>query len=565
MISYSMHCLTLDGIRGAMEEKQFFLSPDLAFRLAAIDIGTNSIRLMVAEPLRGGNYRILDEEKESTRLGEQLSQTGRLDPKAIEKSLAALRRMKQIAEGYQVTQLRTIATCAVREAANGDEFRRRALEELGLEIEVISAKKEALLAFFSVQRGFDLAGKHVAVVDIGGGSTEIVLAHGDLVEAIYTTQLGAVRLSEQHGNGDGMAGAEFTQLVESIDRHLRKHTKNPVFVPHTLFGSGGTFTSLAAMVMAGKGQSDQPLRGYQVTRAEVRHLLERLRKLPLRERANVPGLTPDRADIIVAGLAIVDRVMERFEINVLQVHNRGVRDGLVLQMIEESLGTAKSSSQDRTAAIERLATACGGELAHGRQVARMAGLIYSQLTDSYGLVREDRELLEAAARLQDVGYLINYDQHHKHSYHLIRHSRLEGFQSHELDLIANVARYHRGAKPKRKHANFRQLSDEDQQRVRHMAAILRVAGGLDRSNTQQIESLTLHHSKGETEIRVISPRYPELDIWGARRRVELFEDVFDTKLKIEWQEVSPGDNHSQNGRSAVAGESPVNPAESGTG
>jgi exopolyphosphatase/guanosine-5'-triphosphate,3'-diphosphate pyrophosphatase len=243
--------------------------------------------------------------------------------------------------------------------------------------------------------------------------------------------------------------------------------------------------------------------------------------------------------------------MERFEVNVLQVHNRGVRDGLVLQMIQELLGTASATTQqDRAAAVERLASASGGELAHGRHVARMAGLIYSQMIEDFGLIPEDRELLEAAARLQDVGYLINYDQHHKHSYHLIRHSRLEGFQAHELDLIANVARYHRGAKPKRKHANFRQLSQEDQQRVRHMAAILRVAGGLDRSNTQQIDGLGVHHEDGETEILVICPRYPELDIWGARRRVELFEDVFDTKLKITWQEPAIDGNHSINGADA---------------
>ena len=181
-----------------MEEKQFFLSPDLAYRLAAIDIGTNSIRLIVAEPLRGGNYRILDEEKESARLGKNLSKTGRLDPGAIDKSLAALRRMKQIAEGFQVTELKTIATCAVREAENGEEFCRRAKDELGLEIEIIGAEREALLAFASVQRAFNLANQHVAVVDIGGGSTEIVLAFGNLVEAVYMTQLGAVRLSEEY-------------------------------------------------------------------------------------------------------------------------------------------------------------------------------------------------------------------------------------------------------------------------------------------------------------------------------------------------------------------------------
>lgn len=515
-----------------MEEKQFFLSPELAYRLAAIDIGTNSIRLIVAEPLRGGNYRILDEEKESTRLGEKLSKTGRLDPHAIEKSLAALRRMKQIAEGFQITELKTIATCAVREATNGEELRRRAKEELGIDIEVIGAKQEALFAFASVQRAFDLANQHVAVVDIGGGSTEIVLAFGNLVEAVYTTQLGAVRLSEMYGDTSSVEG--FEHLLAGIDRHLRKHTKNPVFVPHTLFGSGGTFTSLAAMVMASKGQQGMPVRGYQVSRAEVRHLLDRLRKTPIKERASVQGLSPDRADIIVAGLAIVDRVMDRFEVNMVQVHNRGVRDGLLLTMIDRSLGPSVEKTHDRDSAIERLAASCNCEMAHSRHVARLAGSIYDQLASRLGLNPLDRPLLEAAARLQDVGYLINYDQHHKHSYHLILHSRLEGFQPHELELIANVARYHRGADPKRKHENFGQLSSRDQDRVRHMAAILRVAGGLDRSNTQQVNDVQVDVDKGAITLKLSAKQFPEVDIWGARKRSKLFEKVFDTPLGIEW-------------------------------
>jgi exopolyphosphatase / guanosine-5'-triphosphate,3'-diphosphate pyrophosphatase len=522
-------------------EKQFFLSPEIAGRLAAIDIGTNSMRLIIAEPLRGGNYRILDEEKESTRLGVSLSKTGRLDPLAIEKSLSALRRMKQIAEGFQVTQSRTIATCAVREASNGAEFCRRAREELGVDIEVITAEQEALLAFFSVQRAFELTDKHAAVADIGGGSTEIVLAYGNLVEAIYTTQLGAVRLSEMFGNGPGMAGDDFLKMVDYIDRHLRKQTKHPVFIPHILFGSGGTFTSLASMVMAGKHQGNQPARGYQVTRAEVRHLLERLRKLPLRERSAVPGLSPDRVDIIVAGLAIVDRVMDRLEVNLLQVHNRGVRDGLLLTMIDQSLGPPIGGNQsDRDSAIERLSVSAGGELEHGRHVARMAGLIFSQLAELFGLEPSDQVLLETAARLQDVGYLINYEQHHKHSYQLILNSRLAGFQPNELELIANVARYHRGANPKRKHNNFRRLGARDQKRVRQLAAILRVAGGLDRSHTQQVHGLTVTHHGGTTEIRVQARQYPDLDIWGARRRAELFEKVFDTHLTIDWED-SPAD------------------------
>jgi exopolyphosphatase/guanosine-5'-triphosphate,3'-diphosphate pyrophosphatase len=530
-----------------MEEKQFFLSPDLAYRLAAIDIGTNSIRLIVAEPLRGGNYRILDEEKETARLGAQLGKTGRLSPATIERSLSALRRMKQIAEGFQATELKTIATCAVREAANGREFCDRVREELGLEVEVIGPQQEALLAFASVQRAFDLSGKHVAVVDIGGGSTEIVLAFGNLVEAVYATQLGAVRLSEEFPNT--ASNAEFGELSDAIDRHLRKHTKNLVFVPHLMFGSGGTFTSLAAMVMASKGQNGMPLRGFLVSRAELRHLLERLRKMPLKMRASVPGLSPDRADIIVAGLAIVDRVMDRFGVNAVQIHNRGVRDGLLLSMIDRSLGASVEKPPDKEAALERLAASCGVEMAHGRHVARLAGSIYAQLAPHYDLNPDDRGLLEAAARLQDVGYLIDYDQHHKHSYHLILHSRLEGFQRSELELIANVARYHRGAAPKRKHQNFRQLSRADRARVRQMAAILRLAGGLDRSNTRQVTDVTVQFTKKDTiTLKLAAAQFPEVDIWGARKRAKLFEKAFGARLRIEWAQAERGDSEpSANG------------------
>ncbi|HEY2148785.1 MAG TPA: hypothetical protein VGH32_12670, partial [Pirellulales bacterium] len=204
-----------------IDEKQILLSPDVAHRLGAIDIGSNSVRLMLAEPLRGGNYRILDEERESTRLGRSLNSTGRLDPESIELTLAALRRFKQIADGFQVDELRTIATCAVREAANGQEFCRRAQQELGIDIDVISAEREARLAFYSVQRAFDLSGKNVVVADIGGGSTEIILASGNLIEATFTTPLGAVRLTEMHSIDNGLAEDQYEKLTKSIDQQLR--------------------------------------------------------------------------------------------------------------------------------------------------------------------------------------------------------------------------------------------------------------------------------------------------------------------------------------------------------
>ncbi len=524
-----------------MDDKQIFLSTELAHRLAAIDIGTNSVRLIVAEPLRGGTYRILDEEREATRLGRSLSSTGMLDPQAVEHTMAALRRFNQIATGYQVDELRTIATCAVREAINGPDFCRRVKEEVGIDVEVIGSDQEARLAFYSVQRAFDLGGKNVVVADIGGGSTEIVMASGNLIEYIASTPLGAVRLTELYGNtsGEPITGDSYQRMIDAIDRTLKKQAKKAFFSPHLLIGSGGTFTSMAEMMMASSGQVGLPVRGYLLSRAEVSHLLDRLRKMPLKARRQVPGLAPDRADIIVAGMAVVDRLMRRFDVNLLQVHNRGVRDGLLLTMIDNSLGAPSVDPLDREAAIDRFASACTGEqeLAHGKQVARLAGRIFEQIAERFHLDPTDRPFLEAAARLQDVGYLINYDQHHKHSYQLILNSRLAGFRPRELELIANVARYHRGARPKKKHANFRQLPPEDQQRVQQLSAILRVAGGLDRSHSQQVKDVTIRpepDQNGRLEMQVHADVNPEVDLWGARRRVKVFKKVFGTKLDVEW-------------------------------
>ena len=525
---------------GQHDDRQIWLSPEMACRLAAIDIGSNSVRLFVAEAIRGGTYRILDEEREPTRLGRSVSAHGRLDDESMDSTVAALRNFKAIAAGYQVTSLRTIATCAVREARNGPEFCRRVREQVGLEVEVISGDREARLAFASVQHAFDLTGRNVVVADIGGGSTEIVFTTGNLIESIFSTPLGAVRLTEQFGLGEGGDPATFPQELERLDAEiagcLKKETTRPLFVPHFLVGCGGTFTTLAEIVMATKREVDIPVAGYRVSHAEVRHLLDRLRKMPLRARRNMAGMTPDRADIIIAGLSIIDALMKRFRVNVLAVHTRGVRDGLVREMIDELQGSeiVGDATVQRDGAIERLAAACSGEVEHGRKVAALAGRIFEQLADPLELPPGDRLLLESAARLQDVGYVINYDQHHKHSYHLIRNSRLPGLRPHDLELIANVARYHRGAMPKRKHKNLARLSSDDQRRVQRLAGLLRLAGGLDRSRTQLVQDVIVEIVAGRVVIDVVADQEPQADIWGAQRRVELFEKAFGLPVEIRW-------------------------------
>jgi exopolyphosphatase/guanosine-5'-triphosphate,3'-diphosphate pyrophosphatase len=517
-----------------MTDQQTYIAPDIHPRLAAIDVGSNSIRLVVAEAQPGGRYRVLDEERETTRLAGSLSSTGDLDEASISASLEALRRFKSIAAGMGVESIRAIATCAVREATNGLEFCRRVRDEIDLPIEIIDSDQEARLAFQSVRRRFDLAGKNTLLADLGGGSTEIVLASGELIEAIYATKLGAVRLAEKFNTAEPMTQEDVIRMMRFIDRELRKTTEKPAVPLHQLIGSGGTFTNLASIIMASRGLSRLPAAGARVSRADVRHLVDRLAKMTPKQRREVPELNPDRADIIVPGLGIIDSIMRRFRVNTLQIHAYGVRDGLLLGMIDRLQGGHAANSPSLDEQIDRFSEACGVDLAHARQVASLAGQIYVGLGQFFELPPSDQRLLEAAARMQDVGYLISYEGHHKHSYHLILHSRLEAFRPEELELVANVARYHRGAEPKNKHDNFRGLDPDDQLRVQQMAAVLRLAGGLDRSHNQIVRSVEVTGTPDEIELVVAADEFPEVDLWAASRRADMFESVFDAKLGVAW-------------------------------
>jgi len=500
-------------------------------RLAAIDIGSNSLRLVVAEPLHVDHFRVIDEERHCTRLARSLGSTGRLDPVAVEETLEVLGHFKQLAEGLQVTRLETIATCAVREAANGKEFLRRVESQVGLKARVISAKREGLLAFRSVQAAFDLSDQNVAVVDLGGGSTEIVLASAGHVEATYSTNLGAIRMTELYGGDRELFDSDHERLLVSVEREARRQIRKCPFIPQSIYGTGGTFTALASILIARRKEDPNAVWGYRVTHADVCHLLERVRRMSPKERRNLPGLGADRSDIMVAGLAIISRVMARLQTNVLRVHTGGVRDGLLLSMLDRAEPQPAGKRTVRTT-LENFAASCGVDLGHARHTARLAGQIFDGLCSRYPLERGDRRLLETAALLQDVGYLINYRSHHKHSYQLILNSRVPGFRKQELALVANIARYHRGAKPKKRHANLRSLPESDRRRVKRLAAILRLAGGLDRGYSQRVTAIRVVYSAGQITLRLRAAEDPELELWAARGRRDLFEKAFGTRLAV---------------------------------
>jgi exopolyphosphatase/guanosine-5'-triphosphate,3'-diphosphate pyrophosphatase len=292
--------------------------------------------------------------------------------------------------------------------------------------------------------------------------------------------------------------------------------------------------------------------GFRVTRAQIRHLAADLAQMPLEKRCKVPGLSPQRADIIVAGLAIIERVMRHFRVNVVQVHTRGVRDGLLLTMISNRHGAPAAGpsaaadgtqnvtativpAEERRAAVEEFAKSCGVDLTHARQVARLAGSLWEQLSGPLELKADDRELIESAALVANVGYLINFEGHHKHSYHLIINSELAGFERRQLQLLANVARYHRASAPKQKHDHYRTLPAEDQHRVAALAAILRLALALDRTHQQRVEEVRTRVLADSVRIVVQANEDADVDLWAAERKVELFEKVFGRKVRFSAQ------------------------------
>lgn len=524
-------------------------------RLAALDVGTNSIRLIVTEARDDGTYRLIDDEKEVGRLGRGLARSGQLSGKAMESAVVAIARMKEIASGYGVHRLKAVGTAAVREASNRDEFLRLVRDRAGLELEVISAEEEARLAHLSVTHAFDLRRVNAAVVDIGGGSTEVVLSSGSVVEQVYTLPLGAVRLTEMYEGVEHGAEEPFDEMSEHLRSVVKRHIGRPPFTPQLVVGTGGTFTTLATVAMQrdGKARVGDELehvggvRGYELQRSVVNHTLNWLRSMSPKTRTRVPGMSPERVEIIVAGIAIIDAVMKRLKVNTLRVHDRGIRDGLILSMIREiypHAGTLTGVPLQRMESVRLFAQRCNYEQAHSDHVARLAVQAFDQIAAQLGSEALSagagaRELLEAAGVLHDVGYYINYAKHHKHSYHLIVHSDLPGFTHREIEIIANVARYHRSAGPKNKHANFGKLAPADQEMVMRLSAILRVVDGLDRAHAQLVRNLRVELKRNTAWFIVDADQEPAVDIWGAARKSSLFLKAFGLEPRFDWSGAQP--------------------------
>lgn len=502
-------------------------------RLAAIDIGTNSIRCIVVEMDRQGKFRILDDEKATVRLGEGIARENAISAAAWQRAMDALVLMKKIVDGYGVIGVEAVATSAVRRAVNGDAFVKAVADAIGLEISIISGEEEAELAALSALHNFDMAGKRFAMVDIGGGSVEVVTALGNHIEEIYSLELGAVVLTENFIKADPVRKGDFLTLQKHIRKTVKAQCIDELPPVQCLIGSGGTMTSIAAMVMAMRKEEYGSVHGYELLRSEVVHLLAMLLRKDLRGRRSIPGLNPDRADIIVAGVTVADELMEFFDANLLKINERGLREGLILKALRKyDLLPAERKARNWRESVLEFARSCHYDEEHSMQVARLALEIFDAVASQFNLAEKERQMLEAAALLHDVGYLISYAGHHKHTYHLVRHADLFGFTPREREIIANVARYHRKALPKKKHESFARLAAQDKILVERLGGILRLADGLDRRRNRLVSSLECSLSPATFMVRLAGGGDLSVELFGGRMKGDLFEESFARKLVL---------------------------------
>lgn len=535
---------------GAVEAAQATDRPDTtapheARTVAALDLGTNSFHLVVAR-VRGTTYEVVTREKETIRLGHGGGDMKVLADDAIERGVSALRRMKRIADSHGAT-VRAVATSAVREAENADVFIGRARRDAGIEVEVISGLEEARLIHLGVLQAVPAFDRRLLLVDIGGGSTEVLVGERGVTLTARSFKLGAVRLTDRFfpgGNCTPRAVDECRTYVRSILAGFERDVAQHGF--EIAIASSGTAETVAALVAARRGAAAvRTLNRFEFDRAELDAVVDELTaKRTASSRASIPGLDAPRADIIVAGAIVLQCVAETFAIPTFTFSESALREGVLLDTIsreqidgdgeQHHLRNLRHLRDVSRQSIAALAARCDDDVAHSAHVAGLALQLYDATAPLHRLPDHCRDYLEAAATLANVGLVISHSKHHLHSYYVIRNSELAGLTDHEIEMIALVARYHRKSGPKASHHEFQALDADSQEVVRTLAGILRLAIGLDRSHDGRVTSLRATRRGKRLLIEAI--HRPDVDVslevYTAHERSALLEQVLALRVDV---------------------------------
>ena len=504
--------------------------------IAAIDIGTNSFHLLVARPAGNNRFEVIDREKEVVRLGSGSGDMKALTPEAVDRGVAALGRFRQIADAAGADVV-AIATSAVREAENRHEFVRRAEREAGVRIEVVSGVEEARLIRLGVLQAVPVFDRRHLIVDIGGGSTEVVLGESAEVIEARSLKLGAIRLTERFGLADKPDEATLEEcrryirsfLVQLV-RAVRQHGFDVVV------GSSGTIVNLVEIARARRGEpAASQVSGATITAAELDEVIAELARAgSVEERTKIAGLDPKRADIILGGALVLEQIVASLGVEEVVASDFALREGIVLEALRRRNGTSLGHLADlRYESVLHLAAIAPAEREHVERATDLALQMFEQTREVHGLGDEAEELLEAAGLLANVGLFVSHERHHLHSYYIIRNTDvLAGFTDHEIELIALIARYHRKSAPKPSHEPFSRLSEDDQRLVRTLAGILRIAFALDRTRVTAVRSLSTRIDEEVVHITLHTAGDVSLERYTANARKSLLEVALEMPVAI---------------------------------
>jgi exopolyphosphatase / guanosine-5'-triphosphate,3'-diphosphate pyrophosphatase len=521
--------------------------PPTVRTLAAIDVGTNSIHMVVVQiRTEIPAFSIISKEKATARLGERDPLTGELTVAAMARATEALRRCQAIAKSLNAEQILAVATSAVREAPNGPAFVEQVYSDLGLAIDLIAGTEEARRIYLGVLSGLEFQTVPHLIIDIGGGSTELILGAGQEPLCLTSTKVGAVRLTEQFITSDPINDADFQAMQFHARGMLERAIQDvqdaipPDVVPR-MIGTSGTIEALATLqALRKQGSVPEPMNGHCFSLKELQEIIATLRKLTLAERAAMPGMNDRRAEILLAGAVILQEAMVQLKQTEIQICERALREGVIVDwmlnhgLIEDRL---RYQSSVRERSVYHSAQKFQVNLPYGQRVAALTLSLFDQLQGVLHLWQDDaRSLLWAAAVLHNCGHYVSHSGHHKHSYYLIRHGGLLGYNETEIEAIANLARYHRRNSPKKKHENFRSLNSKvHRQMVEQLSPLLRLAVALDRRQIGAIDQIHCEWNPLDRTLKLnLTPSEPgddcALELWSLMSKKEEFERAYQLKL-----------------------------------
>lgn len=504
-------------------------------KYAAIDIGSNSVRMLAAEVEPGGALRVLAEDRQVTRLGESVFLSGEIDEAAMNVTLSTLARMASAYRQHNVLAARVVATSAVRDARNQAQFLERASALVGQSVEIISGQEEARLIHLGVESKWAHPDERLLIIDIGGGSAEVIDAENGHLKHAFSRPLGAVRLQSVFLKNDPPSRDELSRLEEFIEQKLAVAAQK---IGSVHFDRAiGTAASASAVVCAANRipRVDRELADKKkVSVVQLRRLYRILSKLDVASRRRIEGLGYRRAEIILPGVAVLLRTLETFGLSGLSYCAAGVRDGIIRDLADRGAGRERARlNPEQREMVEQFARRFGVDLKHARKVAHFSLELFHALTNLHQLAPGEGRLLEAAAYLRDVGHSISDSSHHKHSLYIVSNADLGGFTDIERWQVAMLCRYHRKSMPVARHGDFMALPTENRKAIMLLAPLLRIADALDRSREQRVEEIECTPGVNGVMLKLKASQDTGLEQWAVEGAAGAFRQVYEKPLVVE--------------------------------